>query len=94
MSYILPTLIALSTSENAIAEKNIPDAKEVMFALTLEENLINIGATLPIKNAEDTIADSIMLCPNPSFRKLSILHLHQRRKGKLSCIELYTDYPS
>jgi hypothetical protein len=83
MSYILPTLIALSISENAIAEKNIPDAKEEMFALTLEENLINIAATLPIKNAEDTIADSIMLCPNPSIQEIVHLAPSPEKKRKI-----------
>jgi hypothetical protein len=79
MSGTFPTLIELSTNEKAIAEKNIPDAKEEMFALALEEYFINIGTTLPIKNAEDTIAEKIMLCPNSViFRKLSISSLHPK----------------
>jgi hypothetical protein len=32
ISGTLPVLTALSTTENAIAEKNMPEAKEEMFA--------------------------------------------------------------
>ena len=71
ISGILPVSRELSTNENAIAEKNIPEAKKEMLALILGEYSINIGTMLPIRNADDTIAEKMILCS--SFIGFNIL---------------------